>query len=323
MTVNATGKANAIAVIQALDAIGVNVILEPYPEFGDGSHETDWNPSNINTWFWNWKTVVLRTLIDDIANVYDVWALNIASNFVNMEYATGYWKGVIGYVRLTYTGQVVYRTNWWVTAVWDEDTITDYNTKLNRSFWQYVDIISVAAYFELNDDYAVPTVEQLTADMYSTSKNSRQQNIYQELKNFHDTWGKQVFLGELGFAKYEYCCSQPWNDSPSSTISDQAQANGFQTYKNVFEDEDWFLGFSVFCIGVQSSESHFNVIGNSAEDVISACFPDTYTINELNFTTNKGLTFDYGKYLKTLEIEPETTEFCTILKPFGVTNSYK
>ena len=46
--------------------------------------ETEWNPSNINDFFWNWKTVILQDIFNSITSKYNVYGLKIASNFVNM-----------------------------------------------------------------------------------------------------------------------------------------------------------------------------------------------------------------------------------------------
>lgn len=52
--------------ISKLDYLGVDFMLEPFPWIANGSIvETEWNPTDLNMWFYNWKTKVLNPMIDD------------------------------------------------------------------------------------------------------------------------------------------------------------------------------------------------------------------------------------------------------------------
>lgn len=272
MTINQTSKSNAMALLEELKGMDIKVILEPYPWIANGSIlETQYDPASLNDFFWNWKTVVLKTLIDEVAAKYDIYALIVASNFQKLEYATGYWQGVISYVRENYTGLVTYRTNWWITADWAPDTVQAYQNKLNNEIFGAVDFISVAAYFELNEEN-VPSSEELAADLFRVSKYGRGQNIYQELLNFYDKWKKPIFLGELGFSNRELAANEPWNPSTSNVVSEIAQANGFSAYRKVFEKEKWMMGFSVFCIGRE--DQNYNIVNRMAEIVVRGWYPE-------------------------------------------------
>jgi hypothetical protein len=269
MTIDSDSLQKAKDLLTTLDGENINIILEPFPYLQNGTvSETNINPSDINTWFLNWKNV-LKNLIDEILIPYNVYALNVSSNLVNLEYATGYWVDVIDYVRNNdggnYGGNVTYRTNWWSTATWDTgpgSTTEAYNSKLNNAIFDAVDFISISAYFELNED-SVSSVEQLEQDIKSTRRYNREQNIYEEIKNFYDLWNKPIFFGELGVPHMEYASMEPWNPAPNGleNISAIAQANVFEAYKNVFGEENWFKGFSVFCIG--SENSNYNLLNES------------------------------------------------------------
>lgn len=92
MRINEESKKKARKLIKKLKKNNIMVILEAYPWIKDGElYETDWKPDDINEFFWKWKTEILNELIEDIANPLKVEVLNVASNFVNMEYAEGYW----------------------------------------------------------------------------------------------------------------------------------------------------------------------------------------------------------------------------------------
>lgn len=249
MTVDEESKKRSIALLKALKGKNINIILEPYPWISNGSkYETDWNPIDINAFFWNWKNNVLTVIIEDIAIPYDVDALNIGTSFNHMEYAEGYWCDTVDYVRKYYKGLVTYRTSWWVTAHWDLDTVKNYKSKLNNNLFSKLDFISIAAYFELTNNNTNSS-ENLVRSLQSTQIFDRKQNVKEEIKNFYDKWNKPIFFGELGFPRTTKASIQPWNPFQSNTINSEEQANCFEAYRRTFEEDSWILGFSVFAIG--------------------------------------------------------------------------
>jgi hypothetical protein len=264
MTVDKESKRKAIELIKDLKGKRINIILEPYPWIANGSkYETDWNPTDINTFFWNWKTNVLKVLINDVAVPYHVDALNIGTGFNHMEYAEGYWCDTVDYVRKDYKGLVTYRSSWWFTADWAKDTIKQYETKLNNKLFSKLDFISIAAYFELtNND--TNSIENLVSTLQSTQTLERKQNVKQEIKNFYDKWNKPIFFGELGFPKTIKASVHPWNPYQSNIVNNVEQANCFEAYRRTFENEPWMLGFSVFAVGEHSDDKRYYPSDESA-----------------------------------------------------------
>jgi hypothetical protein len=257
MTVDKESEKKAIELIKRLRGKKINIILEPYPWIADGSkYETDWNPSDINAFFWNWKNDVLKVLIDNVAVPYRVDALNIGSGLNHMEYAEGYWCDTIDYVRTYYKGLVTYRSSWWVTAAWDGDTVKKYEAKLNNKLFSKLDFIAIAAYFELTDR-DTNSVESLVSALQSTQIFARKQNVKQEIKNFYDKWNKPIFFGELGFPKTIKASVHPWNPYQTDIVNNVEQANCFEAYRRTFEKEPWMLGFSVFAVGEHSADKRY------------------------------------------------------------------
>ncbi|MBC8061254.1 MAG: hydrolase [Clostridiaceae bacterium] len=271
MSIDAYSEEKAISLIKKLDRKKVDIILEPYPWIANGSlTETEWKPTNINNFFYNWKAKVLSNLINDIANPYSVKAIVIASNFAEMEYATGYWCDTIDYVRKSYKGLVTYRTNWWSTAIGDDISQKAYENKLNNDLFSKVDFISIAAYFQLTNS-TTNSVETLTNSIYSTEyligTIKRKQNIKQELENFYLKWNKPIFFGELGFPPKDGASINPCESYPTHIDNNLEQANCFNAYRNVFERETWLMGFSIFAIGNSGEENHYYP-GDEATEII-------------------------------------------------------
>lgn len=257
MTVDNGSKQRAIELFKKLKGKRINIILEPYPWIENGSvAETKWNPSNINDFFFNWTNNVLKILIDEVAVPYHVDALNVGTSFVNMEDKEQYMCDMVDYVRKYYKGLVTYRTNFWVTAEWKPELDNVYKKKLNNKVFSKIDFISIAAYFELTEN-DTNTVDNLVKSIQSSQIYNRKQKVKEEIKQFYDKWNKPIFFGELGFPKTNKASVQPYNPYLSDIVNNQEQANCFEAYRSVFENEPWHLGFSIFAIGENSSEKRY------------------------------------------------------------------
>ncbi|MED4846262.1 glycoside hydrolase family 113, partial [Bacillus atrophaeus] len=113
---------------------GYRVILEPYPYISNGTvAETDWTPTDIEQWFSVWGRHLKNLAATCEENAVD--GLYIASNLVHMESFTDKWKALISDVRAVYTGEILYRTNYWVTASWAPDYVEAYENKLNNALF--------------------------------------------------------------------------------------------------------------------------------------------------------------------------------------------
>ncbi|MDR3594474.1 glycoside hydrolase family 113 [Clostridium sp.] len=270
MSIESWSENRAIELIKKLRFKKINIIIEPYPWIENGSvGETEWKPDNINNFFYSWKTNVLGKLIKDVAVPYHVDALNAGTSFVYMESDEDNMCDMIDYVRERYKGLVTYRTNFWVTAADFAPEYTEkYKAKLNNKVFSKVDFISIASYFELTEN-DTNTTEYLTKALQSTTKFNRKQNIKQEIKNFNDKWNKPVFFGELGFPRTNKASVEPHNPLISNTLNNREQANCFEAYRNVFENEHWNLGFSVFAIGETSGDKRYYPSDESTEIIRS------------------------------------------------------
>lgn len=257
MSIAEYSKKRAIELIKNLKDKKVNIILEAYPWIENGSKsETEWFPENIDDFFNNWETKVLKPLIDDIAIPYHVDALNIGASFTKIEPEEEKLCDMVDYVRRYYKGLVTYRTSWWTTVQWNDPATkntqdklkAEYENKLNNKLFSKLDFISIAAYFELTENN-LNTVDNLVSAIQSTQIYNRKQNVKQEIKNFYAKWNKPIFFGELGFRPIEKASKSPWDISQQEKPNPKEQANCFEAYRTVFEKEQWNLGFSVFAIG--------------------------------------------------------------------------
>ncbi|MDU5112016.1 MAG: hypothetical protein E6248_16420 [Clostridium sp.] len=136
--------------LDKLKGKGINIILEPYPWISNGSkYETEYNPNYKDAFFNNWKNNVLKPLIDEIAIPYRVDALNIATGFNNLEQYETEFSDMIDFTRKYYKGLITYRTSYWTTANWNDESTNEqvskldenYYNKLNNSIFSKLDFI--------------------------------------------------------------------------------------------------------------------------------------------------------------------------------------
>jgi len=270
MKIDEYSKNKAIKLIKLLKKKDINIILEAYPWINNGSdYETQYNPSNKEQFFKDWK-IILSTLINDVANKYDVDIMNTASNLVKLEEYEENWCEIIDFVKEEFNGLVTYRTSWWYSAKWDGKSIDSYNKKLNNKLFSHVDFISIAAYFELSEK-PENTVDELVNCLSSTTIHNRQQNIKKEISNFYTKHNKKIFFGELGFPRKNHAATHPWDSMVSNIENDKEQARCFEAYKEVFENEDYFKGFSVFAVGQKGKDKNFYPSKESI-DIISSWY---------------------------------------------------
>lgn len=248
------------------------LIFEPHPLISGGNvGETHYNPSDKAEFFEKWKNIIINGLTQ--LSDFKFYGIYIGTNFELFD--TGeenipHWTKLSRDLRSLYKNhQLIYRTNWWITASWDEELKRKYEEKVNNPIWDNVDIISIASYFELNEK-AIPTVDELYKDLTEgTSVFGRKQNVYAEVKKFYDTWKKPIMFGELGCPSKEFGAKSPWSNLTSNIDNQNVQANLIEAYNRVFIyknddfNNDWFLGYSIFTLG--STASEFDVVDKEAQ----------------------------------------------------------
>ena len=244
MTIDPVSLAFAKQVVSRSQAY--HYIIEPYPWIANGGvPETDLDPSDKAAWFAAYQ----RTLVTLAQQFPQAWGFYIASNLVRIEDQTPRWLAVIQAVRAAFGGKVIYRTQWWVTADWEPSTVQAWQAKLANPLFGAVDIIAIAAYFELSE-LPAPTVGELKAALRSTTVHARKQDVFGEIKALQSRWNKPIFLGELSCPAVEFGATAPWDPAASDRPHPEIQKNFLSAYLETFAQEpSKFLGFSIFTIG--------------------------------------------------------------------------
>lgn len=257
-TVDQDSAANAIAITKTMIANGVKVIIEPYPFINNGAGvETDLQPTDKAAFMANWSKAV--TDIASQVKGLDVKGMYIGSNFVNLEDQSDAFDGLINELRPIFKGKLIYRTNWWYNATWDAPTTQAFEEKKQTPFFKNVDMLSIAAYFEVSDPDEMD-VNKLKAQLSNTSIYNRGQNIVGQIEDLHKATGKPIMFGEMGITNYVGAMAKPYafQFGANAAKNDMIQSVWYQAWIETMNQYDWFKGYSVFAIGDKSSEFYPN-----------------------------------------------------------------
>ncbi len=255
----------SLAFAQQLQAAapGYRLILEPYPWIAGGNvPETDLAPTDPQAWFAAYQ----RALVGLAKPFHGVWGFYIASNLVHLEQHTPQWLALVQVLRPVYPGKLLYRTQWWVTAAWEPSLQAAWQKKLENPLFGAVDIIAIAAYFELADQ-AAPTAADVKAALQSTTVYGRKQNVLAEILQLQKRWNKPIFLGELSCPAVDFGAQTPWDPAASDKPNLQIQKHLLAAYlESMPHDPSKFLGFSLFTIA-HPSPSPYDLAPAAAEYV--------------------------------------------------------
>lgn len=221
-------------------------IIEPYPWIAGGAvPETDLNPADKAAWFAAYEAAVVR-----LAKQFPhAWGIYVASNLVKLEDQSPRWLALVKAVRAAFAGKIIYRTQWWVTAAWEPSTLAAWKTKLENPIFGEVDVIGIAAYFELSE-LPSPTTADIKAALRSSTVFARKQDVYAEITALQKRWKKPVFLGELSCPAVDFGAQTPWDPAAGDKANPDIQKNYLSAYLETFSSSPAeFLGFSVFTIG--------------------------------------------------------------------------
>lgn len=256
---DAVVNADDLSRAAAYDPGSALVIIEPYPWVDDGAEsETEWLPLDLDEWQANYTSA----LVEVAEALPDAYGIYVGSNLVQVEEFTERWQDIIAAVRDVTSARILYRTNWWVTAQFAPETLDAFAEKIANPLFGEVDIIAVAAYFELTET-ARPSEDEI-ADCYRDSTIfERFQDVYDECRQLAEVWGKPLLFGELICARYEGALFSPWRpwnppDEPPP-VDWMVQARYLRATYDVFRDAPWWLGFSVYGVAYPFGDGGYNL----------------------------------------------------------------
>lgn len=237
----------------------VRIIAEPYPWINSGNEsETLWDPTDKEAWFvaWSAACVTVAEAFPQAAMVY------VGSNMVSLEGGhDAEWIAVAEAVRAVTGANVSYRCNSWYEA-------SRLQALCDWEFLRHLDVVSVAAYFELTDT-ASPDADEVRACLDSSMIYDRRQDVVADVARLHEATGKPIFFGELVCSKWLGSLSAPWNPDVGTaprTVDPMVQRRFYAAYVDAFGRFPWWQGFSVY--GLAGFDDSGYVLTGSAIDYL-------------------------------------------------------
>jgi len=213
--------------INFVHSLGMKVMLKfqvlPY----DGQWSAFINPSDRTTWFNNYGNflthyagIAQRTGVEEL--VLGTELISMTSRNVNST-NTANWRSLIGKVRAVYSGKLTYSANW------GESGFT--NEKANIDFWDVLDYIGIAAYYNL---YGDGTPQSLRAAWNNWNVN--------DITPLQQKWGKPIIFTEIGYKALTNSYSHPWMWWEGGGQDQAAQARAYEALFSYWNDYPFMQG---------------------------------------------------------------------------------
>lgn len=204
-----------ISAITYAHSKGLKVMLKPHLENQNFEWRANINPQNRTAWFASYGNFLAAYA--KIAQDYGVEDFCIGAELISMASAfvnssnTQNWKNLISKIRGVYSGRLTYSANWGPPG----DSFVD--EKNNIQFWDSLDYIGVAAYFNLYGDNSVQNL-----------KNQWEGYRQADLEPLSQRWNKPIVFTEIGYRSVEGAHLQPWNYGMGGGYSPETQSNAYE-----------------------------------------------------------------------------------------------
>lgn len=189
-------------VVALAHAVGLQVVFLPFLEDAAGEWHGYFNPTDIEAFFQNWTTMVVRYA--DLAQSLGVSMFYVGAEQNAVAGRAGQWREVVANVRRHYDGVLTYLS----TAAQIAQV----------SWWDALDVISVSPYFSLSWK-PVPT--------YAEVVRGWEGEPVRYLRSMYQRFHMPIVFGEIGYRSQPGALDRPAEQPPSSTASMATQANGY------------------------------------------------------------------------------------------------
>ncbi len=274
--INETTESDAnleLAISQA-QAKGLQVLLKPHIDIGDGSEYRAYlAPSNVAQFFSNYKTFIVHYA--QIAQTEHVGMLSLGAELASLTGSQyySYWADIIAAVRQVYTGKLTYSSAWFETHT--------------VSFWNLVDVIGANPY-ENPTQISNPTVAQLDAGWNSVSTDSyeAQQFVNQSgqqvspvayYQGLSAEYNKPILFTEIGYRSVNGATLLDGNYAGYAYEDFQQQSNALEAFFETFSKYSgtWLQGAYLWDWNPDPTQvvtQDFSVQGKPALNVVDAWY---------------------------------------------------
>lgn len=184
--------------IQRIHKSGKKVSLMPQLYADSGGYVANLNPENKSLWFKSYSETLLH--FAELAENNNVELFSLGNEMTSIFADNAEWDKIIDSVKEIYHGEITVKLNCWYKE-------TQFNNLLKMHWFQKLDYIGIAAYFDLTDKMN-PTEQDLKKAWFA----SRQElNIVHDLEVLSKTYNKPIIFSEIGYRNINGCNIEPWN----------------------------------------------------------------------------------------------------------------
>lgn len=178
---------------------GLKIMLKPHVDAFDGSWRGTFQPTDLAAWFTSYGRLLARYA--ELAESLHVEALCIGTEFAKFSGKPyrRFWTELVSDIRTRYSGLLTYAAN-------AADTTDEF---ARVTFWDYLDLIGLDAYFPLNKGWApyVPVLRRLA-----------------------DSLDKPVIFTEIGYRSIGSAAKEPWNHKSTGPADLATQADCYRAF---------------------------------------------------------------------------------------------
>lgn len=193
--------------------LGLSVMLKPHVNPKTNESRTKINcENNCKEWFRSYEESISKYL--ELANRNNVEYFCIGTELDSINTKTE-WLDIIKHIREKFNGKLTYAAN--------------HDAFNNVTFWEYLDIIGIDAYFPLNGSFF--------------ELNGNWNYYFTGIEDISLKYDKPVVFTEFGYASAENSVAVPWGDFRLENSDVLSQYAGYKTFFDVFWDKyKWFDG---------------------------------------------------------------------------------
>lgn len=208
-----------VEVIRHAHGAGLKVVLLPIVHLrkrASGEWRGKLAPHDWDAWWQAYRSFIGHYA--HLAQAEGVAVLSVGSELVTTEAMYPRWKRIIGEVRASFRGELLYSANW------------DHYEPV--SFWELVDYAGLTGYHRLTDKPDASEAELVTAWM----------KIRAELRNFHAKVRRPLVFTELGYPSQDGAAMNPWDYTTGKPVDLEEQRRCYEAVRQVWQGQPMLGG---------------------------------------------------------------------------------
>lgn len=235
--------------------LGLKVCLKPVVNCRDGLWRARIGfPADAveywNKWFTSYTNFMLHYA--ELAEELGCEMLCIGCEMINTEAQTEHWERLIGKIRATYSGLIIYNAN--------------HGKEEGVEWFDQVDLVGTSAYY--------PVAERAGESEENMIKEWEKVKV--KMEKLYQRFNKPIVFMEIGCRSAAGCATMPWDfEHVDLPFSEEEQANFYNSVMKVFWNEPYFSGFfwwdwktKLYSKEDAKLDKDFDIYGKKAEEVV-------------------------------------------------------